>query len=243
MDITTEARDKGLYIIRAIGDLKWTENDGTWQAPGVRLDLMDGPRRLAVCKLEVAASKAEERAAPVATGIQTWAKTLQALAIVDELRSQLGRVDSLMLQVEDEQASGCLEPTTVDEMLGLAQQDEVDSAQTAGGRNPLGLPLGRLVAARLRRQISRGLRLALAHAPSPVETPIHPAWEQPALAGMSGEPTVQYAARNLLAAWADVRDARDSLITWAVKDAEVERTTVQQLTGVARTTINRLLPD
>ena len=59
---------------------------------------------------------------------------------------------------------------------------------------------------------------------------------------MSGEGLAQAVARDLLVGWASVRDLRDPLITWAVTDAGVTRTEVQQTTSVSRSTINRLLP-
>ncbi|MEU5772668.1 hypothetical protein ABZ819_05100 [Streptomyces venezuelae] len=241
MDITTTTRDEGVYILRTIGTLQWPEGDQTWRAPGVRLDLMDGPDLLARCKLEVAARDAETRSEAVITGIEPWVKTLRCLDVVRDLRQQLEAVTSLMAGIHEE--GPLLAAERADEMVSLSGPDEVEAARASGEHEPLGLPLGALVSARLRTQISRGLRLSLAYAPSPAETPIHPAWERPSLwAGKPGESLVQDVARELLAAWSDVRDARDPLITWAVRDAGVERTTVQQITSVARTTINRLLP-
>ncbi|WP_157856035.1 hypothetical protein [Streptomyces aureocirculatus] len=237
MDITTQPSAKGIHIVRTIGDQKWAEDHGTWKVPGVRLDLRDGRQLLAVCKLEVAAQDAEERAKTAAAEIEPWVTTLHALAIVDDQRSKLAAVESLVMRIEEEEAYGWVEPTTLDELFAYAHQSEIDAMQKPGCS-----PLGVLITARVRGQISRGLRLALAHAPSPDEAPIHPAWEQPPIGELSGEPTVQRVARDLLAAWADVRDARDPLITWAVQGAGLERTAVQQITKVARTTINRMLP-
>lgn len=243
MDITTGPRDKGSYVIRTTGMQKWPEGDGTWQAPGVRLDLMDGRRRLAVCTLEVPQSDAEERGAFEAERIEPWVRTLRYLATVRDLRDTLAALESLILRAEEEQYGGWkATPETAEELLRYATQDEVDAARAAGGIDPLGAALGRLVAARLGGQIAQGLRAGLAFAPDPTVVPIHPAWEQPGFAGMAGESTAQVVARDLLAAWADTRDLRDPLITWAVNDAGLTRSEVQQTTSVSRSTINRLLP-
>ncbi|SOF02291.1 hypothetical protein SAMN05446589_9417 [Streptomyces sp. OV198] len=47
--------------------------------------------------------------------------------------------------------------------------------------------------------------------------------------------------RELLSAWAGIRDLRGPLITWAVREAGMTRTDVHDITSVARGTINRLL--
>lgn len=235
MDITTGARDKGAYVIRTVGDLKWPAGDGAWQAHGVRLDLMDGRKRLAVCRLEVPGTQAAEEAGErEAARIEPWARTLRYLAVVRDLRDTLAAVDSLTLRAADDAATFGGPSEAADELLAYATQDEADDVR--------GAPLGRLIAGRLRRQIGEGLRRALAFAPDPAVHPIHPAWEQPALGILAGESLAQAVARDLLAGWAAVRDLRDPLITWAVQDAGVTRTEVQQTTSVSRSTINRLLP-
>ncbi|MFD5491566.1 hypothetical protein ACFWH4_01160 [Streptomyces sp. NPDC127091] len=235
MDIATAPRDKGAYIIRTVGTQKWTEDTGTWQAHGVRLDLMDGYKRLAICKLEVPGTQnAEERGALEATRIEPWVRTLRHLAAVRDLRATLADVEDMTWRAADDAATFGGPSDAADELLAYATQDEADTTQ--------GAPLGRVIADRLRRQIGEGLRRALAFAPDPAGDPIHPAWELPGLAGMPGGSLAQVVARDLLAAWADVRNLRDPLITWAVQSAGLTRTEVQQTTSVSRSTINRLLP-
>ncbi|KOV93320.1 MULTISPECIES: hypothetical protein [unclassified Streptomyces] len=59
------------------------------------------------------------------------------------------------------------------------------ASETAQTRD--GVPLAELVTARLRAQITTGLRKALAVAPDPATHPLDPAWEQP-MPGTAGLP-------------------------------------------------------
>lgn len=237
MDITTSARDAGIYAIQEVGMQRWPEGDQTWQAPGVRVTLMQGQTPLAEIKLEVADSKAEQAAQEVVDGIGPWVKTLQALTVVRRLRADLDALEHLAVSVED------------GERWGSLLQDDQDRVQRYA--DMAGLPAGltgsqvcREVGVYLSGQIARGQRLALAHAPSLGETSIHPAWTLPAQSLLhAGAYLAPAVATDLLAGWASARDQRDELITWAVRDAETSRSEVQRLTGVSRSTINRLLPE
>ncbi|RPK76599.1 hypothetical protein EES45_22840 [Streptomyces sp. ADI97-07] len=234
MDITTNRRDTGTYAILTTGRQTWTDAGQTWAAHGVRLDLMDGQKALAVCKLEVPGeTEAEERGALVATQIEPWVLTLRYLAVVRNLQSTLDAVEALELTAQDQEQWSGLSPDTADEINAFADQDDDPAAQ--------GSALCRRIAARLRSQITYGRARALAYAPT-LDTPIHPAWTQSGLGETPGEPTATMVARELLTAWAATRDMRDGLITWAVTTAGLTRTEVQQTTGVSRSTINRLLP-
>lgn len=234
MDVTTTTRATGTYAIRATGMQNWATGDDTWQAPGVRVQLMHGATPLASIKLEAPASKADDVAQEIADGITPWVKTLRALSIVANLRKQLAMAESLALRADDEAQWGLLSDDTYDEIAAIVQEGD-----TTG---PIGADACRQVAARLRQQIAQGQRLALAHAPDGAARAIHPEWKLPALAEFEGGSLARTVASELLAGWAAVRDQRDELITWAVRDAGVTRTEVQQITSVSRSTINRLLP-
>ncbi|MEU3613552.1 hypothetical protein ABZ725_14710 [Streptomyces sp. NPDC006872] len=243
MDITTEPRAAGLYVIQQTGMQQWAEDHGTWQAHGVRLDLMDGPARLAVCKLEVPQSRAEARAQAVAEEIEPWGLTLRALAAVAEARAWQARLVPLIVAADEaERNMWPLEDYARDELVSYATPAEIEKAKSSDAYEWAGMPLARLIAARWRDELTARQRRLLATAPDVTVHPIHPAWEQPPLFGVTGVSTAQVVARELLAGWAAVRDLRDPLITWAVRDAGVTRTQVQQTTGVSRSTINRLLP-
>jgi hypothetical protein len=244
MDITTEARDTGLYVIQHTGMQKWAEDHGTWQAHGVLLDLMDGTRPLALCKLEVPQSQANDRARAVAEEIEPWGQALVRLAAVADARAQMTRLVTLTAAAMEADANGWPPEDYVrDDLLALATEDEVSQAKCSDALEWAGLPLARLVTARWRTELAARLLALLAAAPDVTAHPIHPAWEQPALYGVSGVSTAQVMARELLAAWAVARDLRDPLITWAVQKASVKRTQVQQITSVSRSTINRFLPE
>ena len=244
MDITTKARTAGLYAIQQTGMQQWAEDHGTWKAHGVRLDLMDGPTRLAICKLEVPQSKAEDRAKAVTEEIEPWGHALRALAAVAEVRARQARLVPLMVAAEEaEQNMWQVEDYVRDELVGYATPTEIEAAKSGGAYEWAGMPLARLIAARWRDELAARHRELLAAAPDVTSHPIHPAWEQPPLFGVTGVSTAQVMARELLAAWAVVRDLRDPLITWAVGEAGVTRTQVHQATGVSRSTINRLLPE
>lgn len=235
MDITTGARDTGIYAIGEVGMQQWPAGDCAWRAPGVRVTLMDGRTQLAVIKLEVAQSEADDAAKDVADGIEPWAKTLRALAIVAGLRGELESVERVLLRAQDEERWGRLEDETYEEIQATAQSLGVDG--------PIGSGTCRKAAAHLGGQIARGQRLALTYAPDVPTATIHPAWELPAQTLLTaGEPLAPTVAADLLAGWASTRDQRDPLITWAVQSAETSRSDVQRITGVSRSTINRLLP-
>lgn len=234
MDITTSPRDTGIYAIRQVGMQRWPAGDSTWQAPGVRVTLMDGRKQLANIKLEVAASKAEDVAQDVADGIEPWVKTLRSLTIVAGLRAELESADALTLRVEDQHWG--FDDETQGELAYMAQRFDLNG--------PLGSDTCRQAAEYLGQQIARGQRLALAYAPDTATALIHPAWElPPVLLERPGDSLASAVAGELLAGWASARDLRDPLITWAVRDAETTRSDVQRITGVSRSTINRLLPE
>ncbi|WP_432136846.1 hypothetical protein [Streptomyces sp. bgisy154] len=240
MKITTAACDDGVHVIRTVGTQTWQSD--SWQAHGVRLELMDGRQPLAVCKLEVAGTQAaEERGATVAEAIEPWTRTLRYLAAVQRLRDHLDTARSLLTEADDaEQYNRPMDEVDATTLRAMATAQEQEQADPGGDYDLASL--ARLVVSRLERQVGEGLRRALAFAPDPAAQPIHPAWELPGLGGMPGGSLAQAVARELLAGWAATRDLRDSLITWAVREAEVTRTEVQQVTGVSRSTINRLLP-
>ncbi|MFI6341108.1 hypothetical protein [Streptomyces sp. NPDC050535] len=244
MDVATEARDSGLYVLQQTGIQQWREDHGTWRAHGVRLDLMDGPRRLAVCKLEVVQREAEERAAAVVDGIRPWASAIQALTAVRDARSHLTMMlADVVRATEAEEEARPLEDSVRDALLAKATPDEIEQARHAQAFEWAGLPLARLIMARLRSELAARHLVLLATAPDLGAHPIHPAWEQPSPFHLpAGESTARGLARELLAAWAVTRDLRDPLITWAVTEAGVTRTETQQITSVSRSTINRLLP-
>lgn len=238
MEITGGARDSGIYAIQSTGRQIWTENDGTWQAPGVQVSVMNGRTPLARLKAECPPQDADGLAAAVVAGIEPWTGTLRYLSAVRDLRTSLSTVERLQREAEDA-AAWMEEETAADIASELARH----AAATGTAQTCEGAALARLVAARLRGQITTGLRRALAVAPDPAEHPLHPAWEQPGPAGLPWDNLAPSVARDLLTAWAHNRELRDPLITWAVTSARLTRTDVQQVSGVSRSTINRLLPD
>ncbi|MFB8441207.1 hypothetical protein ACFC7A_19395 [Streptomyces niveus] len=250
MNIVTATLDgshtpqEGVYLTQYTGRQQWpAEHDvSAWQAPGVRLTLMDGPRTLAVCKLECAPVDADDLAAQFAGDIEPWVKTLRYLVVVGRLRSDLGAVKRLSYEAEEAGWDESEADTVTDRLLPYATDADVAAAQAGDHLRPLGAPLAELVAARLRAQIMKGLRRLLASAPDVTEYPIHPVWRRQEAGFIEGKRMDQVVARNLLAGWAAVQGLRDPLITWAVQGAELSRTEVQQLTGVSRSTTNRLLP-
>lgn len=244
MDITTQPRSAGLYVIQHTGMQQWAEDHGTWKAHGVRLDLMDGTRPIALCKLEVPQPRADDRARSVAEEIEPWGQALLALAAVADARAQMTRLVTLTTAAMEADANGWpIEDYVQEDLLALAAEDEISEARKGDALEWAGLPLARLITSRWRRELASRHLALLAAAPDVAAHPIHPAWEQPALYGVTGVSTAQVMARELLAAWAVARDLRDPLITWAVQQADVTRTQVQQITSVSRSTINRLLPE
>jgi len=242
MNITTGTRDHGLYAIRTVGTQSWAED--SWQAHGVRLELMDGLRCLAVCKLEVAGTlEAEERGAEEAQAIEPWTHTMRYLAAAKQLEQRLGHARQLLDEAQHcEETVRGMEEYQAAALRAMATPAELEQADPRDEYDPHA-PLAQLIVARLEREVGEGRRKALAFAPDPTVAPVHLAWELPGrLAGMPASSLAREIAQGLLAGWAAMRDLRDPLITWAVKDAEVTRTEVQQTTGVSRSTINRLLP-
>ncbi|MEU5893086.1 hypothetical protein ABZ835_40565 [Streptomyces sp. NPDC047461] len=246
MDITTEARTSGWYVLQHTGTQQWAEDHGTWQAHGVRLDLMHGTRRVATATLEVLQQLADDRAIAVADEIEPWAPALLRMAAVWETKRQLTLLVTLLASAsEAEHQHMPLEETVSEELLAYATAAEIEQARASRSIAWEGNPLARLIATRLRRDLLTRRVALLAAAPDLADHPcqFHPAWELPAavylLPGISAPETM---ARELLAAWAAARDLRDPLITWAVTTARITKTDAQTVSGVSRSTINRLLP-
>lgn len=258
MDITTEPRDSGVYVIRRVGRQQWAEAGGTWQAHGVRLELMDGRATMATCTLEIAGTvAAKERGEDVAQAIEPWVPALRYLRVTDGLRRSLRHAQDYHAAALDAAAEMYrLEGYQRDGLYGMASQQEIDDAAAAtrpaddfgllagsSGSAEQDIAVAAAVVQRLTSQVDRGLRGVYGRAPDPTAHPIHPAWELPQPArGATADSLTSYMARGMLAGWAAVRDGRDALITWAVQDGELTPTEVQRITSVSRSTIARLLP-
>ncbi|MFD0052048.1 hypothetical protein ACFVHQ_22725, partial [Actinomycetes bacterium NPDC127524] len=100
MEITKEVQETGTYVIQSTGPQTWPVDGATWRAPGVRLDLMDGRRLLATCKLECSPRDADDVAATMTADIEPWVRTLRYLAVVGDLREQAGAVERLHAEAE-----------------------------------------------------------------------------------------------------------------------------------------------
>ncbi|MFC9736198.1 hypothetical protein ACFWG5_34395 [Streptomyces hydrogenans] len=251
-ELDRAVRDEGIYVILATGRLTWREpgagwEPSTWQAHGTLLRLMDGPRLLAECKLEVAPVEDVERGEAVAEEIGPWVETLRQLAEIGDARDALWQVDRLRDEVLTELD---FEPLPSDELIGRiaaystsadvrAVKGEVGSGPREGIHYALLLDA---VMERLRREIARGQRVALTLAPAFGEAPIHPAWVMPRRLGREEEPLAQVVAQELLMGWRGAQNLRDSLVTWSIHEAGLTRGRVQELSSISRTTINRLLP-
>ncbi|MGI5484831.1 hypothetical protein [Streptomyces lavendofoliae] len=216
MDITTQARDRGVYVIRTVGRQQWNDGDGTWQGHGVCLDLMDGPRRLAVSKLAIPGTvAAEKRGAAEAETIEPWARSVRYLAVAEQLRANLDSARRLLAEAEATGHYG-MDEADAEELRAKATAEELKQADSGSDYK-----LARLVVGRLERLVGAGPLKALAFAPDPAQAPVRPAWELPGWAGMPGASLAQTLARGLLEGWAVVREMRDPLVTWAVRDVRL----------------------
>ncbi|TRV71241.1 hypothetical protein FKN01_32020 [Streptomyces sp. 130] len=246
MEVTTEARETGVYGLLSVGMQQWrVDADSAWQAPGLRLEVRAGREALAVIKLECSAGEAEETAQECAAEIEPWVRTLRYLSVTDSLKTNLSMVQSTIEQAREEQEGwGRLEADTVDFILGWAREDEFDRSQDLVGVYGLGLQVLRRIEARFARQVAEGRRRALAHAPATFDG-LHELWERPpsGYRPLGPHSLPQWVAAELLTGWALTRDQRDPLLTWAVKGAKLSRSEVQRITSVSRSTINRIIPD
>ncbi|MFC8008706.1 hypothetical protein [Streptomyces cinereoruber] len=251
-ELDRAVRDSGTYVILATGTLRWRESgtggeSSTWQANGALLRLMDGPRMLAECKLEVPPTEAEERGEAVAAEIEPWAEALRQLAAVQEARDALWQADRLREEVLTELDFEPMPSDSLRERMAAystaadaqAVKDKVGDAPRAGQHYVMLLDA---MMERLRGEIARGQRIALALAPVFGEASIHPAWVKPATLGQEGDSLAQAVAQELLAGWRGAQNLRDSLVTWSIHEAGLTRGRVQELSSISRTTINRLLP-
>ncbi|GGX02009.1 hypothetical protein [Streptomyces chryseus] len=240
---TRPPRDTGTYLTQYTGRITWpdpTNADATWQAQGVRLALMDGRRTLTTCTLECKPADADDVTARAAATIAPWARTLRFLDALRSLRHSIDDVERL--RHEAYQWEGADPPAEVsDRILAYATGDEVDTARAAHPDGLYDVRLTGLILKRLGTQSEAAQRAALAYAPDVHDSPLPRSWEQPShVRGSSGEETAQFVARELLAAWALIRDMRDPLATWAV-GVGLPKTAVQQTSGMSRSTIDRLL--
>jgi hypothetical protein len=231
-----------LHFVQQIGIQQWADDHGTWQAHGVRLDLMDGPRRLTLCKLEVPQRQAEEWSRMAAQELESWAQALRELASVSDARGQLAQLVPVKVEAEDAGQNGWEAQDHVSGgLLGHATPAELGQVKSGDTSELAGTPLASLSAAHWRGELASRHRALLAAAPDVTAHSINPAWEQPSPLLAFGVSTAQMMARELLAAWAGIRDLRGPLITWAVQEAGMTRTDVHHITSVARGRINRLL--
>lgn len=251
-ELDRAVRDEGVYVILATGRLTWRESGAgwepsTWQAHGTLLRLMDGPRLLAECKLEVAPAEAEERGEAVAGEIEPWVEALRQQAEVRDLRDALWQADRLRDEVLTELDFEPLPSADlINRIAAYSTPVDVSAVKAEVGSGPReGLHYALLLDAvmdRFRREIARGQRIALTLAPAFGEVPIHPAWVKPGTLGREEESLAQAVAQELLMGWRSAQNLRDSLVTWSIHEAGLTRGRVQELSSISRTTINRLLP-
>lgn len=249
-DLHSLGRSEGTYALLYTGRLTWSEAAGTWQAYGAEVHLMDGRRMLAICKLEVPQHSAQERGTTVAQEMTPWVETLRHVATASDLRDRISSAERMMGELKEElQWEDLPSELLIQSLSALCTSEDALVVQTEfGSVKPLrGVHYVRMLEVateRYQRAVEKELRLALAHAPSLEDSPIHPAWEQkPPFADTPGASTAQTVAQELLTAWKSLNRFRDPLITWAVQSAGVTKSAVQRTSGASRTTIDRLLPN
>jgi hypothetical protein len=247
-------RDEGLYLSVRHGRITWSEGGGVWQDTGATVCLMDGPTLLAVSEAIIPSwGEAKEYWDRKAEGITPWARVLRSLRPLDSLRSQVESLEAARRFLLDDPHGHDPYYVASIEACALPEDVEAGRADVPGLPATLGLPpvppeaaqlwaaVGAHVLRRLRRTIDDYLRVALTLAPDlEAHGEALSGWEvhHPPHDSESVAPMV---AEELLAAWAVVNGQRDPLVRWAVRKAEVSKARTHEVSGLSRSTIDRLL--
>ncbi|MEU2354388.1 hypothetical protein ABZ599_15720 [Streptomyces misionensis] len=255
-------RDEGLYLSARHGQITWQEGGGTWQATGATVWLMDGRRPLATREIESPNRLDSEAWWERQRGqITPWARTLRPLARITGPRQAAEAMQHTRDRLQEGQrwGFGSIERELVEEIEAAALPEEIEAARAElpTGPSVLGLPpvqpdpitfwsaVARRVVSRLSRTVTDYQRVALTLAPDIEE---HGAdlrgWQCPRHTyGWQGDGAdlAAIVARELLAGWAAVNSQRDPLLKWSIGSAEVSKTRAHELTGLSRTTIDRVL--
>ncbi|GGX36403.1 hypothetical protein [Streptomyces chryseus] len=233
-------RASGSYFVSRYGLMSFPDGvsaDAVIRERGMTLWLMEGGRRLAQWEQTGSRDDMTELRDRAAEQIAPWVRTLRVLAPLSDLRAELETVRRLQLDLEryDDPSD------VVDALVPHAATDEIEQARRdSRAFEPLGSPLAAIVVARLSEAITHTQRVALAAAPSPTAADLSAAWSVPAATWHGQpEPLGRMLARELLAGWASTVSLRDPLVSWAVAQ-NVAKAHVHELTGIARTTINRI---
>jgi hypothetical protein len=253
---SSDTASTGTY---AVGTWGWVHyrhrlDTGVWRERGYTLRLMVDGRHLAYTEALCDRDDWEELARRDLDGIEPWLRTLRVLrggpnvAGVDALSesahaarsaaSTLDDVNEWDVRLTDYAAE------YADSLTSTATEDEITAARLDGNRLHFGT-LAQLIIERLEADIRRSQVVALAAAPDPVAHPIPGRWEWPRPAFFSGiaedaEFVAPYVMRHLLAGWKAVHDMKGNLLT-AAETADVTKADMHTNTGLARTTIDRLL--
>ncbi|MFJ3762977.1 hypothetical protein [Streptomyces sp. NPDC090080] len=244
MDLETQPQAYGFYVTQQTSTQQSSIDHGTCQAHAVLLNFMNGPQCLALRRLEVPAGEANNHAREAIEEIVPWGPALAQLAVVLKTKSARAQMATLLTAVREAAAGDKpLHENVREGLIARASAQEIELAKASGEPAWDGMHLARLIAMRLRRDLTESHLALLAAAPEVNDYPLHTTWELPpekqSLPGLSAAHNM---ARELLAAWSLARDLRDPLITWAVTSANVTRTDAQRITSISCTTMNRLLP-
>ncbi|MER7688813.1 hypothetical protein [Streptomyces sp. NPDC097610] len=255
-------RDEGLYLSARHGRITWQEGGGTWQATGATVWLMDGRRPLATHEIESPNRVDSEAWWENKRGqITPWARTLRPLAQLTGPRQAAEAMQRTKDRLQEGQQWGFSSiEEEVEEIEAAALPEEIDAvrAEVPTGPSVLGLPpvppdpitfwsaVARRIISRLAKTVADYQRVALTLAP---DIEAHGAdlsgWECPRHTyGWHGDGAslATVVAQELLAGWAAVNSLRDPLLTWSIQSAKVSKVRAHELTGLSRTTIDRVLP-
>jgi hypothetical protein len=231
------ARPEGMYI--AAGRWGWVtwpdehQAGAHWQERGGKLWLMDGRRTVGYYESVCSQAQWAGVVAACAAEIEPWARVVRIIAAARHLEHRIenARYDTKTVA---EAMQDLYDDTYADEAAARLHADATPAEAAQAG----GAALGALIVTRLQGELRTAQMAALAAAP--LDAPLPGDWEIPRI-GFHAEPSalVGHLGRHLLAGWTAARDQRDPLVNWALANG-FTRTAVQDITGIARTTINRI---
>ncbi|WP_455355923.1 hypothetical protein [Streptomyces sp. SYSU K217416] len=253
---SSDAGRAGVYAVGSWGWVYYREryDTGVWKERGYTLRLMEDGRQIAYTEALCSRDEWEESARGDLDGIEPWLRTLRVLrggpqaAGVERLGDSIRATRHAAEELADVDAWDAVMTDFLgeyaDSLTSAATGDEISAARLDGSRLHYGT-LARLMVERLESDIRRSQLVALAAAPDPAAHPIHERWELPRPEFFSGHAedakrVAPYVMWHLLAGWRATQDMKGNLLV-AAETAGVTKTEMHTTTGLARTTIDRLL--
>ncbi|MCZ7413029.1 hypothetical protein [Streptomyces sp. WMMC897] len=248
---TSDPALPGLHLEGRFGEIHWYElvGDGMSFGPGVEVWLMDGETRICRYLESCGRDEAAEIMERQRQIISPWALSLREVDRLRTMRETLADVRDELSYLKDASLLPKEEVMDVTPTIRSQAREEDDRAKQRDegihgeGAHLRWLTAGDWLAHRMTEEVRQCQRTVLAVAPD-VDRYGAPLtrWEWPRRPyERQGQPAGPALALELLAAWRMIEQDRDPLHRWAITNGLLSKTAASEESGVARSTIDRLL--